>query len=171
MMPCSNMVLWVDARKKGSGEPIRKIKKWHSWWFTYGGNEVPEGMVPCTGRVKIEVETHYGNGCCDAGGTSIVYECDTCKGNFYPEMPQDAEDLAELLNEGTISKTKGKARAKAHIAAHEAHQERMNKYMAESKIKFAANRAKAAEDRKLRAEGKAARKKAAAAKKKAAKKA
>ena len=170
MMPCSNMVLWVDARKKGSGKPIRKIKKWHSWWFTYCGQEEPEGMVPCTGRVKIEVETSYGNGCCDAGGTSLVYKCDTCRGGFYPEMPQDTEDLAELLNEGLITKDQGEARAKAHIAAHEAQIERQNKFREESKIKFAANRVKAAEDRKLKAEAKAARKKAAVAAKKAAKK-
>lgn len=168
MMPCSNMVLWAAARRKGSGDSYRKIKKWHSWWSTYLGKAEPEGMVPCTGTVKVEIEPSYGGcHCCDSSSVSVTYECDACGGDFYPELPGDVDGLADLLNERTVlSKTKGKARAKAHIERHERHEAQVQEFAKEQKIKFAENRkrAEAAEDRRVAAR-KRARKKAKKAKK------
>ena len=163
MMQCSNMVLWVAARRKGSGDPFRKIKKnsWHSWWSTYLKVEQAEGLVPCEGRVKIEIETSYGNGCCDPGGTSIVYECDACGCPFYPELPQNAGDLEDLLNEGFVTKARNKKMREAHVKGYEEAEERMKKFREESDARIAKNRARGKEERKLVAEAKAARKKAA----------
>jgi hypothetical protein len=159
MMPCTNMVEWVDARRKGSGKPYRKVKKHHSWWSTYLGQEVPEGMVPCKGAVKIEISVGHGCPCCSGPEVEIEYECDACGGTFYPELPSNTGDLEDLLNEGVITKAKNKKMQAAYVAAHEEAEAKRAKYLKEQEERFAKNRAKAAEKKKLIAEAKAARKK------------
>jgi hypothetical protein len=163
------MVLWVDRRKKGSGEPLRKIKKnsWHSWWSDYLGVERAEGLVPCEGKVEIESSVSDGCPCCSGPEIDIEYRCDACDCTFYPELPQNTGDLEDLLNEGVITQTRNKGMQEAYIKAHEEAEEKRRKMLEEHEARIAKNRAAAAEKKKLIAEAKAARKKAAAAKKKA----
>jgi len=169
VMPCSNTVLWVDRRKKGSGEPLRKIKKnsWYSWWSDYLGVEKPEGLVPCTGTVKIEISVSEGCPCCSGPEIDIEYRCDACDSTFYPELPRHSGDLEDLLNEGVITATRNRGMQEVYVKAHEEAEEKRRVMLEERDAMIAKNRAaaekkkrKAAEDKKLIAEAKAARKKA-----------
>jgi len=174
MMQCSNMVLWVDRRKKGSGEPQRVLKRksWYSWWSEYLGVEKPEGLVPCEGTVKIEISISHGCNCCSGSEVEVEYECDACGGNFYPELPYNTGALEDLLNEGVITATRNKGMQEAYVKAHKEAEEKRRVMLEERDVMIAKNRAaaekkkrKAAEDKKLIAEAKAARKKAKKAKK------
>lgn len=137
MTPCRNLILWVDARRRGSGKPYKKAKESYSWWSAHLGAEVPKEAVPCTGTVKVKIELGYDyGGCCGGSHVEITYECDTCKSHFYPELPQGSDSLAEFLSGHTvISKTKGKEMAKEYAKQRAADDLRTQKMIADMRAR------------------------------------
>lgn len=111
-MKCGSYVLYVEARKKGSGEPYQRVKETVSWWGTSDMGIRNDAKAPssldllqrgynaCHGTVQATVsavDDPYW------GGTSaqleIDYKCDTCGQTFFPELPATAEDLSKFVTD------------------------------------------------------------------------
>lgn len=99
-MKCNTLVLWRDARRKGSGKPYRKAVRWYHSAFP--PEAIPESeradLVKCEGTISATVaavnEAEWG-GCYAA--LEIAYKCDTCGASAFPHLPNDAASLSVAL--------------------------------------------------------------------------
>ncbi len=91
-MKCNAMVLYKDARKKGSGEPYKKAAKIYSWWALHQLSDYikaePE-MIECDGELEVELKVEV---LPDWGGTyselQVVTKCKKCGNTNFGELTQ-----------------------------------------------------------------------------------
>jgi len=105
-MNCKNWILTEDGRKKGSGEPIKKVVAVQNWWLWRTGQLVFKRGTPeydkqelCGGAILVSVRIEVDGGCgaCGSSSVAISYKCSRCACTHYPELPQDASELGTYL--------------------------------------------------------------------------
>lgn len=109
-MKCGSFVLWVTARRKGSGNSYERVKETVSWWGTRdlgiradpgaktSAEYLAEGYVRCDGNIVASVcavdEPDWGH---SYAKLEVGYKCDKCGQEFFPELPTEPESLSALL--------------------------------------------------------------------------
>lgn len=106
-MKCGTMVLWREARKRGSGEPYRKAVRWYHSGLTAGdpaSGFIPEAEWtllercdgPITATIQAREEPEWGG---SYAALEIAYSCKKCGAKIFPHLPQDAESLSKFVTE------------------------------------------------------------------------
>ena len=112
-MKCGTQVLWVSARKKGSGTPYRKAIRWYHSDFNSMENPIELEYIKkssgtldiCDGTITVSISAddepdwggHY-------AALNISYKCDKCGGTIFPHLPQNAKQLTAFVQDAIARK-------------------------------------------------------------------
>lgn len=106
-MKCENKIVFHANRERRTQVAV------YSWFH------LKQGQIPTPGHadiwetcgglvtVSIGIETSDGCGCCGGSSVGVSYRCTRCKGEFYPELPQSSEELADVMT-AFLEKMSGK---------------------------------------------------------------
>lgn len=127
-MKCDNKAIMKDARKRGSGEPYRKVVRFFTpecfnapeFSFEEQGQRLnfdPKDVEPCGGNIVVTVDEAYdecGDG--DGGyswqcyGWEVNFKCDKCGCTRYPGIEslisKDDDDVSKILTQHLAKMTK-----------------------------------------------------------------
>jgi hypothetical protein len=99
-MKCKSFVKYVSAKKKGSGEPYQKAVKIYPRYYEKLGRFTSEpDMVECDGELEVHIEavTEGECACSSYGSLEIKYKCKKCGAEVFPELPQNSEEISQLV--------------------------------------------------------------------------
>lgn len=134
-MKCTN---WVVMRRDTKRKvPVDVPVSILSWLHEKQGAALPPAQDAvkerCGGQLTVSVDIGYDGGCsCSGGSIEIEYACSRCKGTHYPELPQRADELSDLLCVfiARLSEKDHEALKEVHWGALEAHRKSLEAFRA-----------------------------------------